>query len=352
MSDSTHTARFHFDEKSQWGGFSQDPARRERKTPDWAIGPFDKYSGNPVFAPDPNSWDCGRYGGGVHNGAVVKKNNRMYYIYRAEFESPDDARLREQRAAGINYHCDIGVAVSDDGKHFERVAGPLFRTGDDFIYSFEDVCCVDAGDRYLIYLNRWDWARQNNPAHSGIICCESKDLIHWTNHGLLFPDASRIHRNPCVLQDVNNKPVKAANGRYVMYINNGLIAFSDDLVHWQSKETGTYWPGGEGCFALSRGNDIILFTGGPHSGHFYAVGEVLLSLDDPETPRDWLEKPVITADPDIPYEDGKYCNPPYKYCSPFSDTIFFTGMTLWQGKLYAYYGGGEYYTCLATCDKF
>lgn len=353
MGDTTRQARFGFNPQTQWGGFSRDPVRRSRPFPPWALGPVEKYPGNPVFAPDPDGWDCGRYGGGVHNGAVVKRDGKMWYIYRGEFDTPDDPRLSEQRATGIDYHCDIGVAVSADGVQFERVAGPLFRHGDEFIYSFEDVCVVDAGDTYYIYLNRWDWARRDDPRHSGIILCQSEDLIHWRNHGLLFPDATRIHRNPCVLQDADNRPVKDAKGRYVMYINDGLIAYSTDLVTWTSEETGTFWPGGEGCFALAHHNprrpdDIVLFTGGHHSGHFYAIGEVLLSLSAPHVPLDWLELPVLTADPTLPWEDGKLAEPPHPYCSPFSDTIFFTGLTRWNGKLHLYYGGGEFYTCLAT----
>ncbi len=306
-----------------------------------------------MFAPDPNGWDCGRYGGGVHNGAVVKRGGRMYYIYRGEFVTPNDPRVSEQRASGIDYHCDIGVAVSDDGVHFARVAGPLLRHGEDFKYSFEDVCVVDAAGTYFAYLNRWDWAHIDSPRHSGIIACQSDDLVTWRNLGMLFPNAKRIHRNPCVLQDMDNKPVKDAKGRYVMYINDGLIAYSTDLIHWTSEETGTHWPGGEGCFALANHNpqrpdDIVLFTGGHHSGHFYAIGEVLLSLDAPHQPLDWLETPVLTADPDIPWEDGQFAQPPHPPCSPFADTIFFTGMTLWDGKLHLYYGGSEFYTCLGT----
>lgn len=340
--------RYRFDAENQWGGFSKDPEVRNRPVPPWAIVPFEKYDGNPVFSPDPTGWDCGRYGGGVHNGAVVKKDGKMYYVYRAEFDAPKDPRLEKQLATGIDYLCDIGVAVSGDGKNFTRVAGPLFRDEEHYIYSYEDVCIVDAGDRYYIYLNQWDWANITDPAHSGIIVCESEDLIHWKNLGLVFPDATRIHRNPCVLQDADNRPVRDAAGRYVMYIDNNLIAFSDDLVHWTSEEIPDFMPGGECCFALARSRDIILFTGGHHSGHFYAVGEILLSIDDPKKPIEWLEKPVLIADPEIPWEDGKLINPPHPYCSPFSDTIFFTGLTLWEGKLHCYYGGGEFYTCLAT----
>ncbi|MHB1769278.1 MAG: hypothetical protein ACYCUV_15675 [Phycisphaerae bacterium] len=34
--------------------------------------------------------------------------------------------------------------------------------------------------------------------------------------------------------------------------------------------------------------------------------------------------------------------------SSFDDTIFFTGLTRHNGKWWMYYGGSEYYTCLAT----
>lgn len=355
QSDGEVIDMYHYDADTQWGGFSREPQPADAPLPEWAIGPFHKYEGNPVFAPDPLGWDCGRQGGGVHNGAVVKRDGRLYYIYRGEFKTPRVPELAEQLASGIDYHCDIGVAVSPDGIHFERLTGPLFRTGKDFIYSFEDVCCVDAGGVYYLYLNRWDWARHDDPAHSGIIMARSSDLIHWENLGLLFPEAKRIHRNPCVLQDPDNRPVRDAQGRYVMYINDGLIAYSEDLVHWTSQETGHSWPGGEGCFALAghcpaRPQDIVLFTGGNHTGHFYAVGEVLLSLTAPNKPLSWLERPVLTADPSLPYENGCRADPPHALCSPFADTIFFTGMTRMDGQLLAYYGGSEVYTCLATCQ--
>jgi len=57
---------------------------------------------------------------------------------------------------------------------------------------------------------------------------------------------------------------------------------------------------------------------------------------------------VITADDKISYEAGYTAQAPHKHISPFGDTIFFTGMTDWNGQHYAYYGGREYYTCLAT----
>jgi predicted GH43/DUF377 family glycosyl hydrolase len=160
---------------------------------------------------------------------------------------------------------------------------------------------------------------------SGTFLATSKDLIHWEKRGIVFPEAPKTHRNGVVLQNPRNEAV-AVNGRFIMYLNDGLIAYSDDLTHWESREVKQRWPGGEGCFALadhSRENPdhIVLFTGGHHTGHFYAIGEVLFSKSDPERPLTWLPRPVLRAENQYPWEDGKW---------------------------WLYYGGSEYYTCLAT----
>ena len=39
---------------------------------------------------------------------------------------------------------------------------------------------------------------------------------------------------------------------------------------------------------------------------------------------------------------------PHKPISSFADCIFFNGLTRHRGKWWLYYGGSEYYTCLAT----
>ncbi len=344
----------HYDEERYWGGFSRQPFDAANYVlPDWAIGPFEKYPGNPVFAPDKNGWDCGHFGGGVHNGSVLKVNGRLYYIYRGEFPIPDEPRYKPMSQAGLGYLCDVGVAVSDDGIHFERIAGPLLRRPQDWMYSFEDVNCVVQDGRYYLFLNRWDWLHINDPSVCGVYLVVSDDLIHWEHQGLVFPKAKRIHRNGTVVQDPHNRAVRDSQGRFVMYINDRLIAYSDDLLHWESKELESVWPGGECAVAITHYHPqdqgrLVLFTGGNHTGHFYAKGEVLFSLRDPEHPIEWLPRPVLAADARIPYEDGFSAEPPHLPISHWRDTVFICGMTLFRGRWYAYYGGSEYYTCLAT----
>ena len=346
---------YHYDREKHWGDFAPEDGSEDIPLPAWSIHGIKKYAENPIFAPDPEGWDSGHYGGGVHNGAVIQHGGCFWYLYRGEFKTPDDPRLAAQIATGIDYHCDIGLARSVDGIHFERVAGPFFRDDAHIIYSYEDVCLVTHEGKFYAYFNQWNWANNIDTSQCGVCMAVSDDLFHWDFKGILFPKATRMHRNPCVLQNPHNEPVRDKNGRFVMYLNDGIVAYSEDLIHWQSTEMTARFPGGEGCFALAQYDPknpdaVILFTGGHHTGHFYAVGEVLFDLADCSKPLEWLRRPVLTADPDIPYEDGRLKDPPHQKCSPFCDTIFFTGMTQVGRKLYMYYGGSEYYTCLCSAD--
>lgn len=332
-----------------WGDFPKDikVPQDMYKTYSWAIGPCAKFEYNPVLRPTPGAWDKGRFGGGVHNGSVVVKDGVFYYVYRGE--QPIDV----EQDTPIDYICDIGLATSTDGIHFvkDTVNSPFFRKGDDRKYSYEDVNLVKEGDTYYLFCNQWYWPDQQDYTQNGTFLATSKDLRHWEKVGIVFPEAKRTHRNGVVLQNPRNEAVRV-NGKYVMYLNDGLIAYSDDLIHWESKENPNRWPGGEGCFALcdhtlADPDRIILFTGGNHTGHFYAIGEVLLSKKNPEKALDYLPAPVLAANPHYPYENGYTADAPFRPISAFSDCIFFNGLTLHDGRWWFYYGGSEYYTCLA-----
>lgn len=341
-----------YNEDKYWGGFSHDPVPEDYKLPDWAIGPFAKFQGNPVFSPADSGWDRGHFGGGVHNGSIIRKDGKFYYIYRGERDIDPSEGITTN--PDIDYICNIGIAVSDDGINFRRESsnGPIFTDKEDFRYSYEDVNVVRYGDLYYLFCNRWDWDKVNDPSVCGVFLAVSKDLLYWEKKGLVFPNASAIHRNPCVLQNPDNEAVKV-NGKFVMYINGGLIAYSEDLLHWESEKVEELWPGGEGCFALAdyspqHPDKILLFTGGHHTGHFYAIGEVLFNWDNPGKPVEWLPRPVIHVEPQYSWENGLSVSAPHVPVSHWRDTIFFTGMTVHNGEWRMYYGGSEYYTCLAT----
>jgi predicted GH43/DUF377 family glycosyl hydrolase len=75
---------------------------------------------------------------------------------------------------------------------------------------------------------------------------------------------------------------------------------------------------------------------------------VLLSKTDPEKPLRWLPRPALFPEPKYPFEHGFTATEPHKLISSFSDCIFFNGLTQYGGKWWLYYGGSEYYTCVAT----
>jgi predicted GH43/DUF377 family glycosyl hydrolase len=334
-----------------WGDFPKGlkaPADLFGENP-WAIGPIVKYKKNPVLAPSPGAWDQGHFSGGVHNGSILVKDGVFYYIYRGE--RPIDI----PKKSSIDYICDIGVATSRDGIHFTKSkSSPFFRKGEDRKYSYEDVNVVRYGDVYYLFCNQWLWGNTEDHRVNGTFLATSKDLLHWKKVGIIFPNAKRTHRNAVILQNPNNEAVRV-NGKFVMYINFGLMAYSDDMVHWESKEVDRGFPNEECCFALAdydakHPGNMILFTGGPHTGHFYAVGEMLYSKKDPEKPVAYLHRPALAADSTLPYEHGFTATAPHKLVSSYADCIFFNGLTRYKGKWWFYYGGSEYYTCLANAE--
>jgi len=348
---------FAFDTARWWGTFprADDPAVPGRGEDaalfaqfPWALGPFHKHPRNPVLFPSPGKWDQGRYGGGVHNGSLVRHADTFHYVYRGE--QPIDVK----QDSTIDYICDIGLATSDDGVNFvkDEVHGPFFRHGEFRRFSYEDVCLVRHEGTYYLFCNQWLWEDPQNTAVNGTFLATSSDLRHWHRRGIVFPKAARIHRNAVVVQDPENNAVRV-DGKFVMYLNDGLMAYSTDLIHWESNEITDLWPGGEGCFAIaghdpSRPDDVVLFTGGHHHGHFYAIGEVLFSRRDPTRALAYLPRPALAADPRIPHESGRSALPPHEPVSAFRDCIFFNGLTRHAGKWWLCYGGSEYYTCLAT----
>lgn len=198
----------------------------------------------------------------MHNGAIIRAGGRFHYVYRGERScEPID---------GIDYICKIGLAESADGLRFTRITSdaPLFGADDPF--SYEDVSLVRLGETFHLFCNRWDWERIDDPAVSGCWLATSTDLRHWTEHGLVYPDAERIHRNGVVLCDPDNRPVRV-DGHYLMY-----------------------------------------------------------------------------AEARYPHESGCSASDPARRVSPYRDCIFFNGVTRYDGRWWIYYGGSEYYTCVAT----
>ncbi|GAB6876595.1 glycoside hydrolase family 130 protein [Thermaerobacter litoralis] len=181
----------------------------------YLLGPFTKHPGNPILAPRGDTWEAKD----VFNPAAVVKDGRVYLLYRAEDHTGPGQWNGTSR---------IGLAVSDDGIHFERWPEPVLVPTEPYELpgGCEDprLTCIDG--RYFLTYTAFDGITAR------LCLATSTDLVHWEKHGILFPDwqgdTGRIWSKSGAIC-----PVKIG-GRYVMYFGDTSIwiATSDDGFRW------------------------------------------------------------------------------------------------------------------------
>ena len=347
---------------------------------DWVIGPWTRASDAPVIAPRPNSvfndpvsgsavnWEA------LHtfNPAAMVRDGRIYVLYRAEDNSGE---------MQIGMHVSrLGLAVSDDGIHFERKPTPVFYPDKDAQADreqpggVEDPRVVEAEDGTYV-LTYTQWSRKRQAYTVGV--ATSRDLEHWTKHGPAFAGASGgkydslLYKSAgIVTRRVGDKLLAAKiNGKYWMYwgeIKVG-VATSNDLVHWTPVEDKSgksvvllqARPGKSdsgfpetGPPAVVTEHGIVLIynaknadarNGGDatrdHSlaAGAYSVQEALFCANDPAKLIARTDQPVFK--PEKPFEQsGQYA----------AGTTFAEGLVLFKGKWWMYYGCADSFVAVAT----
>ncbi len=320
-----------------------------------------RYAGNPILSPNPqNDWECLVT---TNPGAWYDEaSHTVYLLYRA---AGDD----------VEHRIYIGLAVSEDGYHFERVSDkPVFSPSRDGFDAgcVEDPRIVKMGAHYYItYASRpyppgqywlhnhtpytlddppsdFPEALQGNLTSTGLAVTE--DFRHYIRAGRLT--------NPTVDdRDAILFPEKVG-GKYVMlhrpmsWVGDAYgtehpamwIATGDDLLNfsnsqllatpkypWENKIGGNTPP-----IKTEHGWLILYHAVGPDK--HYRLGAMLLDLENPaqvlhRTP-DWL------IQPEEDYELEGYYN----------GVIFPCGKVVIDGTLFVYYGGADKYIGLATCE--
>jgi predicted GH43/DUF377 family glycosyl hydrolase len=318
---------------------------------------------NPILSPNPaNAWE-----------ALVTTNpgawydpasGLVYLLYRAAGSDPE-------------HRIHFGLAVSQDGVHFERVSDqPVFSPSLDGPDAgcVEDPRIVKFGDWYYVtYAARpfppgqywlspenqayrppslpseFPWLLRENSTWTGLAL--TRDFRSWQRAGrltnplvddrdvILFPE--KIGGKFWML----HRPMNWVGPQYGTQYPAMWISSSDDLLSWSDSRllaTAEFeWEnkkiGGNTPPIRTEYGWLSLYHAVGSDRH-YRLGALLLDLDNPAIVRhrshDWLLQP----------EEW------YELEGPYQGVCFPCGKVVIDGTLYVYYGGADQYIGLATCS--
>ncbi len=320
----------------------------------WQLGPFERVDeANPVlsatsesvfFCPIQNReihWEAEN----IFNPGAVVRDGKVYLLYRAEDDYGQGVGLHTSR---------LGLAVSDDGIHFDRLGTPVLFPGPDeqgdheFPGGCEDPRIVETEEgTYVMTYTQWN----RQIAVLGV--ATSQDLIHWQKHGYVFEGTSRRRwsKSGSIVCRCEGDRLIATKiqGQYWMYWGEGSIhiAVSDDLISWkflrdedgellavlrprQEKFDSLLVEAGPPAILTEEG--IVLLYNGKNSSvagkgdplvtkHAYSAGQVLFDGSDPTKVIDRSEEHFLT--PERPYEmKGQYKG----------GTVFIQGLVPFQNR--------------------
>jgi predicted GH43/DUF377 family glycosyl hydrolase len=343
----------------------------------WQWGPFVKADeANPVIEPDQSSqFDCPLSKKPVRweadhtfNPSAVVREGKVYLLYRAEDDS----------GQGIGKHCSrLGLAVSEDGLHFQREKEPVFYPADDeqkaheWPGGVEDPRLVETEDgTYVLTYTQYNRKR----TRLGI--ATSKDLVHWQKHGFAFEETAfekvgfkrgKFFGNKAgaiiARREGDRLIATKINGKYGMYWGEGRVYFatSDDLIDWEPllDENGDLKlilgprpamfdsdlaePGPpaivtpHGILVIYNGKNAAKNNDPTLPADTYAAGQALFDLNDPTRLIERADNTFFK--PERPYEiTGQYT----------AGTVFVEALIPFKNRWFLYYGTADSQVAVAV----
>jgi len=342
-------------------GYSQKELEKE-----WMMGPFERFEdAKPIIQKDslsefkdPMTGEVIRWESmATFNPAAIVKDNRIHVLYRAE------EKLGEKEIGGHTSR--IGLAISADGKEYERKNQPIFYPADDNQKEFEwtggteDPRIVETeGGTYVLTYTQW------NREYPRLAVATSTDLKNWEKQGPIFEEwkDGKYHdtetKSGAIVTELQDGKLVAAkiNGKYWMYygVPHIWLASSDDLINWEPVEDyeGNLAPvlsPRPGYFdswlveagpppVLTEDGIVVLYNAGNSQNigvddlgnRIYTGGQALYDSEEPWKLLDRSDKPFIK--PELPFEkSGQYKD----------GTTFIEGLVYFEDEWYLYYGTAD-----------
>lgn len=264
----------------------------------------------------------------VFNPGVALVGDRVYMLYRAvgEYEL---------------YVSSLGLAVSDDGVHFERFDSPAFAPEEEYErFGCEDPRVTRVEGRYYITYTALS-GRAFSERNFKVAVAVTDDFRSFERYGVVIPEYDD--------KDAVIFPERIG-GRYVMYhrvVPDIWIAFSDDMRRWSGHRKVMYprpgcWDSlkiGAGAPPLRTEEGWLLIYHGVDKNRVYRLGVALFDLEDPTRLISRPLEPIL--EPRERYEkEGDVPN-----------VVFACGAVEIGEEYYVYYGGGDKVIGLATVEK-
>lgn len=338
----------------------------------WALTDFVKVDSlNPILKPSGElSFDCPVSKSdvlweerNVLNPSAIVKDGKVYLFYRA------------QDLSGTSR---IGLAISEDGLHFEKKPTPVFFPDNDEmkIYEWnrfkkpgavpaktitlfdgvEDPRIIESEDgNYIMTYTAYDGDKAR------LCIASSKDLLKWTKHGLMMNTEKYKNtwsKSGAIVGRLSGNKVIATriNGRYWMYFGDTdlFMASSEDLIHWEVAENAENQkmisvlhprPGyfdsrlvEPGPFALLKKEGILLIYNASNAANYndpglpkftYAAGQALFDSMKPYQLVDRTNGFFIYPDKD------------YEKIGEVNEVCFVEGLVFFNNKWMLYYGTAD-----------
>jgi len=313
-------------------------------SPSFPIGPFTKYSGNPLLVPNAENDFESAY---IYNAAALVLDDSIYLLYRA------------QNAAKVSF---IGLAWSRDGFNFTRLDRPVLEPTEPWEAGggVEDPRIVRVDGTFYMTYTAYD-------LHKPRLClATSTDLVDWKKYPPMFESWADVEIELDGSHHIRRDHTKAgavfaeknAAGKYVMIWGDSVLqlAESDDLVTWsplpfnQHFATGVHhWENrllepGPAPIKTKDGKWILVYnaatTGGRgFASNQYSISQMLVDYENLEAgPLARLEKPSILV------------GARNEHLGQVNEVVFCEGMVQFKGMWFLYYGQGDSELGVAVAD--